>query len=91
VWGPREELGENVIGFRNQSSRSVVVTKVIVEPEEAAPFVKDVPRGTRVEYGDVLVVRLDPRLSSPAPRRLEIYWHYDDDQQRIILRHTRQM
>lgn len=91
VWSAAELLGENLIGFRNQSSRPIVVTSIEVDPDEAAPFIEANPRPSRVDYGDVLPIRLRPRYQSPQPRILTIGWHYEDDPDVSEQMTTRQM
>src|SRR5690606_16362407 len=54
VWSAVELLGEGTVGFRNQSSRAIIVTSIEVEPDEAAPFIEANPRPSRVDYGDLL-------------------------------------
>lgn len=91
VWSAVELLGEGTVGFRNQSSRAIIVTSIEVEPDEAAPFIAANPRPLRVDYGDVLPIRLRPRFSSPTPRSLIIGWHYEDDPDGSGQATTRQM
>lgn len=91
VWSAVELLGEGAVGFRNQSSRAIIVTSIEVEPDQAASFVEANPRPSRVDYGDVLPIRLRPRFSSPNPRSLIIGWHYEDDPDGVEQRTTRQM
>ncbi len=78
TWSAIEAIGENVVGFRNQSSRAIIVTSLAVEPDEAAEMVIADPRPIRVEYGDWLALRVEARYMA-APRGVDIVWRFEDE------------
>jgi hypothetical protein len=78
TWSSVERLAENLIGFRNQSSRDIMVEGVTVEPEIGARTVSfKVPLPTRVEYGDFYPLRLNRMLAGNAEKVI-LRWRYED-------------
>jgi type II secretory pathway pseudopilin PulG len=81
AWSVGVSLGEHLVGFENQSSRTILVVAVSVEPAAAENLVSlVVPTPTRVEYGDLFQLRVNAVLGL-SPKKAILEWHYEDDDQ----------
>jgi hypothetical protein len=79
VWSAVEAIGEGTMAFRNQSSRTIEVLSIEVEPDEAAQFVAAPPRPHVVEYGDFLALQVHARYMSQPAHRIFIEWRYEGE------------
>ncbi|MGD8168548.1 hypothetical protein ACEXOS_015105 [Herbiconiux sp. P16] len=85
-WSAAVSTGKNTIGFTNQSSRHIVVTRVEVEPDEAAGLVhlaRELP--TRVEYGDAFELMVI-RTMQVSPSEIHLTWHFDGESAEQVTR-----
>jgi hypothetical protein len=82
VWSAVEAIGEGTMAFRNQSSRTIEVLGITVEPDAAAQFIGAPPRPHVVEYGDLLALQVRPRYMSQPAHRIFIEWRYEGETDR---------
>ncbi|WP_285364094.1 hypothetical protein [Microbacterium sp. LMC-P-041] len=79
VWSAVEAIGEGTMAFRNQSSRTIEVLGITVEPDEAAQLIGAPPRPHTVEYGDFLALQVRARYMSQPAHRIFIEWRYEGE------------
>lgn len=78
VWSQARQVADAYVLFDNTSGRHIIVTSLLVEPDEYGALMKAAPRPHRVENGDAFAVAWERRFSLPGPRKVTIIWRYED-------------